>query len=80
MQGKLSGKLNAPRSPHLQVLPGSRVPVDGIVHRGTAYIDESMITGESKPVSKHAGDEVIGGSMNSSGSIIIQVCTASSRH
>ena len=59
----------------LQVLPGSRIPADGIIHRGTAYVDESMITGESKPISKHIGDEVIGGSMNSIGSIVIQVLT-----
>lgn len=57
----------------LQVLPGSRIPADGIVHKGTSYVDESMITGESKLISKHIGDEVIGGSMNSIGSIVIQV-------
>jgi len=56
----------------LKVLPGSRIPADGIIHRGTAYVDESMITGESKPISKHIGDEVIGGSMNSIGSTVIQ--------
>lgn len=56
-----------------QVLPGSRIPADGRVHNGQAYVDESMITGESKPVLKRVGDEVISGSMNGSGSMIIQV-------
>ena len=57
----------------LQVLPGSRIPADGKVHSGGAYVDESMITGESKPVVKRTGDEVISGSMNGSGCMIIQV-------
>lgn len=49
--------------------PGDKVPVDGEVREGETSIDESLVTGESVPVSKHPGDEVIAGSINRSGSI-----------
>ncbi|MHB8792920.1 MAG: heavy metal translocating P-type ATPase [Thermoleophilia bacterium] len=50
------------------VRPGERIPVDGVVLEGTSSIDESMITGESLPVSKHPGDEVVGATINKMGS------------
>ena len=50
------------------VRPGERVPVDGIVRDGTPSLDESMVTGESLPVEKSAGDEVIGATINTTGS------------
>lgn len=51
------------------VKPGSRVPVDGIVTEGYTSVDESMLTGESLPVDKDAGDTVIAGSINRAGSV-----------
>src|SRR3989440_4158862 len=53
----------------LLLRPGEKVPVDGVVTKGESAIDESMVTGESLPVSKHPGDEVIGGTVNGSGSL-----------
>ncbi|MGE5334107.1 MAG: heavy metal translocating P-type ATPase [Nitrososphaerota archaeon] len=50
------------------VRPGEKIPVDGTVSEGTSAVDESMITGESIPVEKHGGDEVIGATMNQAGS------------
>ena len=50
------------------VRPGERVPVDGVVEHGASPVDESMLTGESIPVAKGAGDEVIGATMNTTGS------------
>ncbi len=49
------------------VRPGERIPVDGEVISGASTVDESMLTGESLPVQKQAGDGVIGGTMNKSG-------------
>jgi Cu+-exporting ATPase len=51
------------------VKPGEKMPVDGIVVSGTTSVDESMLTGESIPVEKHTGDNVIGASINKNGSI-----------
>ncbi len=55
------------------VKPGEKIPVDGTVREGESYIDESMLTGESKPVLKKEGDEVIGGSINMEGSLVVEV-------
>lgn len=55
----------------LRVTPGEAIPVDGDVVEGNSSIDESMLTGEPLPVSKHPGDKVIGATMNTSGSLII---------
>jgi len=55
----------------LRVRPGERVPVDGVVVEGSTAVDESMITGESIPVAKEAGMPVTGGTMNGTGSILM---------
>jgi Cu+-exporting ATPase len=57
----------------LRVKPGERIPLDGLIVDGASSVDESMITGESVPVSKKAGDEVIGGTMNKEGSFKMDV-------
>jgi Cu2+-exporting ATPase len=57
----------------VKILPGSHIPVDGLVHAGKSYVDESMLTGESKPVKKQTGDQLIGGTLNASGAMIMQV-------
>ncbi len=55
------------------IKPGEKVPADGHITEGTTDLNESMLTGESKPVTKAAGAEVIGGSINGSGSIRVEV-------
>jgi Cu+-exporting ATPase len=56
----------------LRVRPGERVPVDGVIREGASAIDESMVTGEPMPVEKTAGDKVTGGTLNTSGSFIME--------
>jgi Cu+-exporting ATPase len=54
------------------VRPGERVPVDGILAEGSSHVDESLITGESLPVAKQAGDAVTGGAVNGEGLIVVR--------
>jgi Cu+-exporting ATPase len=56
----------------VQVRPGDKVPVDGLVLRGSSFVDESMISGEPVPVSKGEGAEVIGGTINKTGSFVFR--------
>jgi Cu+-exporting ATPase len=56
----------------LRVRPGEKIPVDGLVTEGRSFVDESMVTGESMPVSKAEGDKVIGGTVNQSGGLVLR--------
>ena len=58
---------------HLLIKPGEKVPADGIIVRGESSLNESMLTGESKPILKTVDTEVIGGSINGEGSLTIRV-------
>ncbi len=55
------------------VKPGERIPADGVLVDGRTSVNESMVTGESRPVEKSEGDRVIGGSVNGEGSIVVEV-------
>jgi len=57
---------------YLRVRPGERVPVDGVITEGTSSVDESMLTGESMPVDKHAQDLVWGGTLNQQGAFVLR--------
>jgi Cu+-exporting ATPase len=56
----------------LRVRPGEKIPIDGVIIEGRSNIDESMITGESMPVSKNSGDKVIGATINQTGSFLMR--------
>src|ERR1039457_923529 len=56
----------------LRVRPGEKIPVDGVMLDGTTSVDESMITGEPIPVEKNVGDKVTGGTINTTGSFLMQ--------
>ncbi len=56
----------------IRVRPGEKIPVDGELTEGSSHVDESMLTGEPIPVSKKVGDQVVGGSVNKSGSFLFK--------
>ncbi len=56
----------------LRIRPGEKVPVDGVVEEGRSSVDESMLTGEPVPVSKAAGDKLIGATINASGALVMR--------
>ncbi|MFS0751650.1 copper-translocating P-type ATPase [Oceanobacillus sp. 1P07AA] len=58
---------------NLLIKPGEKVPADAVIIKGKSSVDESMLTGESVPVEKSVKDEVIGGSINTSGSLTVEV-------
>ena len=60
------------RGDKLRVRPGEKIPVDGIVLEGASAVDESMVTGEPMPVAKRPGDRVIGATVNTTGTIVMQ--------
>ena len=56
----------------VEVLPGGRIPVDGTVVEGAGEVDESMLTGEPMPVGRRPGDQVVGGTVNQTGRLVIE--------
>src|SRR6202000_2922067 len=56
----------------LRIRPGEKVPVDGVVTEGRSAVDESMVTGEPIPVEKTTGDQVVGGTINGTGSLVMK--------
>lgn len=75
----INGQINDISVSNLQIddmvliKPGEKIPIDGIVIDGESYVDESMLTGESKPIKKENGKKVIGGAVNSNGSLTVKV-------
>ncbi len=61
------------------VRPGERIPVDGVVLEGDSHVDESMLTGESRPVARHAGGRVTGGSINGEGLLTVRTTATGTR-
>ncbi|MGD9717119.1 MAG: HAD-IC family P-type ATPase, partial [Sulfuricurvum sp.] len=60
------------RGDRLRVRPGEKIPVDGVVEEGESYVDESMVSGEPIPVSKKAGELLIGATLNGNGSFVMR--------
>ncbi|XP_073001087.1 copper-transporting ATPase HMA4-like isoform X1 [Typha latifolia] len=60
------------RNDVIKIVPGAKVPVDGIVIKGQSHVNESMITGEARPIAKRLGDKVIGGTVNENGCILVR--------
>ncbi|MGB6007916.1 heavy metal translocating P-type ATPase [Castellaniella sp.] len=56
----------------IRVRPGEKIPVDGVVMEGESWVDESMITGEPLPASRRVGDRLIGGTLNTQGSLVLR--------
>jgi Cu2+-exporting ATPase len=63
---------------HLRVLPGERIPVDGVVKTGSSFVNESMITGEPLPVEKKPGEKVFAGTINQKGSFELEAVNVGS--
>lgn len=61
------------------VRPGEKIPADGVVRHGSSTVDESMLTGESRPVEKREGDEVVGGTVNGAGSLRVTIMKTGER-
>jgi Cu2+-exporting ATPase len=61
------------RGGRVLVRPGEKLPADGVVVEGETSVNEAMLTGESRPVARKAGDKVIGGSINGEGSVVVEV-------
>ncbi|XP_047322658.1 copper-transporting ATPase HMA4-like [Impatiens glandulifera] len=59
------------RNDVIKIVPGAKVPVDGVVKDGKSYVNESMITGEARPIAKRPGDKVIGGTVNENGCLLV---------
>lgn len=58
---------------HVLIKPGEKIPADGIITKGKSSINESMLTGESKPINKKENDEIIGGSINGEGALEVRI-------
>ncbi|RZC64711.1 hypothetical protein C5167_008401 [Papaver somniferum] len=57
----------------IKIVPGAKVPIDGVVTKGQSHVNESMLTGEARPVAKKPGDKVIGGTVNENGCVLVKV-------
>ncbi|KAF5735774.1 copper-transporting ATPase HMA5 isoform X2 [Tripterygium wilfordii] len=71
LETEISTKL-IQRNDIIKIVPGATIPVDGIVITGQSYVNESMITGESRPIEKKPDDKVIGGTVNENGCILVK--------